>query len=152
MLKQRPGKTDPDRKITFTNWLKALALSPGILFPTGYLVIYFLTNSYLNREFKENISLAIEAATDNRYTLSIEHLRAGLDLHSVTLQHLELNPVEKQHQTASGNSVSIRQLCVEPINLCNLLFSKQTAERSTRKISQRILDTNKLLVFSSTAQ
>ena len=148
MLKKSSDTTDTGRKITFVNWLKALALSPGILFSTGYLVIYFLTNSYLNREFKENISQAIEAATDNRYTLSVEHLRAGLDLHSVTLQHLELTPVEQQHQTATGDSVSIRRLCVERINLCNLLFSKQTVERSTREISRRILDTNKLLVLS----
>lgn len=147
MLKQSPVTTDPDRKITFTCWLKALTLSPGILFFAGYLVIYLLTNSYLNRELKEEISQAIEIATDNRYTLSVEHLRAGLDLHSVTLRHLELTPVKKQHQTATNSSVSIRQLCVEQINLCNLLFSKQTAERSTREISRRILDSNKLLVY-----
>lgn len=147
MLKQSPVTTDPDRKITFTRWLKALTLSPGILFSAGYLVIYLLTNSYLNRELKEEISQAIEIATDNRYTLSIEHLRAGLDLHSVTLRHLELIPVKKQHQIATSSSVSIRQLCVEQINLCNLLFSKQTAERSTREISRRILDSNKLLVY-----
>lgn len=148
MLKQSPATTDPGREITFANWLKALMLSPGILFAAGYLIIYLLTNSYLNREFKDDISQAIETATDNRYTFSVEHLRAGLDLHSVTLRHLELTPVKKQHQAATKSSVSIQQLCIKQINLCNLLFSKQTAERSTREISRRILDSNKLLVFS----
>lgn len=143
------GKSHPERKLTFVNWLKALALSPGILFSAGYLAMYLLTNAYLNNEFKDTILQEIESATENRYTFSVEHLRAGIDLRSVTLKNLELRSVKKQHEGENNSNISIRNLYIkEHINLCNLLFSKQCVERSTREISRQILDTNHLLVFS----
>jgi len=138
-LKQRPDKTDPGRKITIANWLKALALSPGILFSTGYLLIYLLTNSYLNSEFKKTISRTVEAASDNHYALTIEHLRAGFDLQSVTLEDLGLTPASQDLPETAENCFSIRELCLDDINLCNLLFSKKAMERSTKEISKRIL-------------
>jgi len=138
-LKQRPDKTDPGRKITVANWLKALALSPGILFSTGYLLIYLLTNAHLNSEIKQTVSRTVEAASDNHYALSIEHLRAGLDLHSVTLEDLGLTPTNRNLPEKTENCFSVRELCLDDINLCNLLFSKKATERSTREISRRIL-------------
>ena len=149
MQTKHPETYDQSRKITVDKWLKALALSPGILFTAGYLVIYLLTNAYLNRELKVSISEAIGSATENRYTLSIEQLRAGLDLHSVTVQYLELTPVMKtQHHAAANGSVSIRELCIDDLDLCNLLFSKESAEHSTREISRLILAAEKHFVFS----
>ncbi len=142
------GKKDSYSKITFANWLKALTLSPGILFSAGYLVIYLLTNTYLNREFKDTILQEIETATENRYTLSVEHLRAGIDLQSVTLRNLELKPVHNQLSAENSGNISIPSLNVGEMNLCNILFSKPCVERSTREISRRILDSNHLLVFS----
>lgn len=144
------GKAHSESRITFVNWLKALTLSPGILFSAGYLIIYLLTNAYLNSEVKNTILREVETGTGNRYTCSVDHLRAGIDLHSVTLRNIELRPTGKQLQTEnSGSAVSIPNLCIEPINLCNLLISPQSAERSTREISRQILDSNiHLLVFS----
>lgn len=144
------GKAHSENRITFVKWLKALMLSPGILFSTGYLIIYLLTNAYLNSDVKNTILREVETATGNRYICSVDHLRAGIDLHSVTLQNIELRPVSKGFQTEnSGSVVSIPNLCIDPINLCNLLISRQSAERSTREISRQILDANThLLVFS----
>ncbi|NEX14001.1 MAG: hypothetical protein C1941_04815 [Prosthecochloris sp.] len=138
-MKQRPDTTDPGRKITVANWLKALGLSPGILFSAGYLLIYLLTNSYLNSEFKKTISRTVEAASDNHYSLTIGHLRAGFDLHSLTLEDLGLTPADQDLPETAENCFSVRKLCLDDINLCNLLFSKKAMERSTREISRRIL-------------
>ena len=138
-MKQRPDKTDPGRKITVANWLKALALSPGILFSTGYLLIYLLTNAYLNSEIKKTISRTVEATSDNHYALSIEHLRAGFDLQSVTLEDLGLTPANQAIPETTKNCFSVQELFLDDINLCNLLFSKKAMERSTREISRRIL-------------
>ncbi len=151
MQTQSPQHTAANQTITAGKWLKALALSPGILFSIGYLAICFFTNFYLNREFKENISQTVQVATDNRYTLSIETLRAGLDLHSITLRHIELIPVAQSDRRKPAQKVSIRQLSIEERNLGNLLFSKQTAERLVRQTASRILhhqQTNTLLVLS----
>ena len=144
------GKAHPENRITLFNWLKALMLSPGILFSTGYFIIYLLTNVYLNSEVKNTILREVEIATENRYTFSVDHLRAGIDLHSVTLWNLELRPVKKQFQSENnGNTVSIPNIRIKQINLCNLLISKQSLERSTKEISRQILDINNhLLVFS----
>lgn len=134
------GTAHSERNITLVNWLKALTLSPGILFSAGYLAIYIMTNVYLNSEIKGTILQEVETATENRYTFSIERLHAGIDLHSVTLQNLEFKPVKKQYQEENTCQASIPNLCVEQLNLCNLLFSRQTAEHSTREISRQILD------------
>ncbi|PWW82094.1 hypothetical protein CR164_07080 [Prosthecochloris marina] len=142
------GRSYSEKTITFINWLKALALSPGVLFSAGYLVIYLLTNVYLNSALKNTILQEIETATENRYTISVEHLRAGIDLQSVTLRNLEFIPVKKQNQQEENPGLSLPNLHIEQVNLCNLLFSRQCVEHSTREISRHILCINHLLVLS----
>ena len=142
------GRSYSEKTITFINWLKALALSPGVLFSVGYLVIYLLTNVYLNSALKSTILQEIETATENRYTISVEHLRAGIDLQSVTLRNLEFIPVKKQNQQEENPGLSLPNLHIEQVNLCNLLFSRQCVEHSTREISRHILCINHLLVLS----
>ncbi|UZJ40523.1 hypothetical protein OO006_09145 [Prosthecochloris sp. SCSIO W1101] len=142
------GRSYSEKTITFINWLKALALSPGVLFSAGYLVIYLLTNVYLNSALKNTILQEIETATENRYTISVEHLRAGIDLQSVTLRNLEFIPVKKQNRQEENSSLSLPNLHIEQVNLCNLLFSRQCVEHSTREISRHILCINHLLVLS----
>ncbi len=137
------GQAHSKSRITFVNWVKALMLSPGILFSTGYLIIYFLTSAYLNSGVKNTILREVETATGNRYVCSVDYLRAGIDLHSVTLRNIELRPVSQRFQSENNSTVvSIPNLCVEPINLCNLLISHQSAQRSTREISRQILGVN----------
>jgi hypothetical protein len=142
------GRFYSEKTITFINWLKALALSPGVLFSVGYLVIYLLTNVYLNSALKSTILQEIETATENRYTISVEHLRAGIDLQSVTLRNLEFVPVTNQNLQGENSSISLPNLYVEQVNLCNLLFSRKCVEHSTREISRHILCINHLLVLS----
>lgn len=53
-----PSKQMSDTKpptLTFANWLKALLLSPGTMFSAGYLVLFLLTNSYLDNTIKKCI-------------------------------------------------------------------------------------------------
>lgn len=141
-------KVHSEKKLTFLKWLTALTLSPGILFSAGYLAIYLVTNIYLNRDFKDTIQQEVETATENLFDFSVEKLHAGISLRSVTLRNLELRPVRKQVQGNYSGSVSIPNISIEQINLCNLLFSKKCAENSTREITKQILESNHLSVFS----
>jgi hypothetical protein len=45
------------------NWCKALMLSPGVLFPAAYLLVYTSTNIYLNADFKKNLARSVKQTT-----------------------------------------------------------------------------------------
>ncbi len=65
----------PEKKFLI-NWLKALMLSPGILFPAGYLLVYLSTNIYLNADFKKNLSTSVNQSTGNTWHISIKSLKS----------------------------------------------------------------------------
>ena len=140
------GNTRSQGKLTFLNWLLALALSPGMLFPAGYLVVYLATNIHLNSSFKENMSQEFLAATENRVSISIGTMRAGLDFRSVTLQKLELKPAE--NVSRPSDNVAIPALRIEQLNLCNLLFDRTCREQSVKTITRQILRNNRTGVIA----
>ena len=139
----------PEQNLSPGNWLKALLLSPGPLFCAGYLVMYMLTNLHLNGILKEEVATAVETATGHRYDLFIERLSAGFALDSVTLERLEIVPVDGPLGQRPAESVRIRELRVRHLDLSNLLFSRETAVRSTREISRHILDSNREQLLSA---
>ncbi len=139
----------PERNLRPGNWLKALLLSPGPLFCTGYLVMYVLTNLHLNGILKEKVAAAVETATGHRYDLSIERLSAGFALDSVTLERLDIVPVGGPPGKRVSESVRIRELRVRHLDLSTLLFSRETAARSTLEISRHILDSNREQLLSA---
>lgn len=130
----------PGENLSFPNWLKALLLSPGILFCAAYLAVYLLTNVYLERELKTDIAESCSTASGNRYSLSIDHLSAGLDFRSVRLENLELFPTKQPAGGIVPERIVIPELLVDKLDLCNLLFSRKTAEQAAGTISRSILD------------
>ena len=128
------------------NWLKALMLSPGMLFPASYLLIYLSTNIYLNADFKKNLSRSIPQVTGNRWQISIKSLTSGLVLDSVTLNHIELTPVVRpqnstQHATHAITITSLKIACPE---LQNILFSRKERLSSTQAVCEKILSDKRL--------
>ena len=128
------------------NWLKALMLSPGMLFPVSYLLIYLSTNIYLNADFKQNLSRSITRTTGNTWQISINSLSSGLILDSVTLNHIELTPVvQSQNSTQQANhAFTIPSLKIAFPELQNILFSREERLSSTKTVCEKILSDKRI--------
>ena len=123
------------------NWLKALLLSPGVLFPAGYIFVYLSTNIFLNADFKKNLAQSVNQATGNTWQVSIKSLKSGLILDSVTLHDIELTPTgePERHQQNFGHTITIQNLEIPCPNLEKLLFSPNERLLSTQVICKKIL-------------
>ena len=129
------------RKNFLLNWLKAFMLSPGMLFPAGYLLLYLTTNIYLNADFKKNLTRSVRRVSGNTWNVSITSLKSGLVLDSVTLHHIELtkaNMSESRAQVASP-TIIINTLYIPYPNLQRLLFSSDERISSTSALCEKIL-------------
>jgi hypothetical protein len=122
------------------NWLKALMLSPGMLFPAGYLLVYFSINIYLNADFKQNLSRSVNSATGNTWQISIKSLKSGLELNTVTLDHIELTPVaQPENHGQRHQAIIIKTLEIPCPELEKLLFSSKERLSSTKTLCDKIL-------------
>ncbi|NTV06227.1 MAG: hypothetical protein HGA59_06955 [Chlorobiaceae bacterium] len=131
----------PEKKFLI-NWLKALMLSPGILFPAGYLLVYLSTNIYLNTDFKKNLSTSVNQSTGNTWHISIKSLKSGLVFNSVTLHNVELTPTTAAYHEgdqSSTHSITIKTLEIASPELDKLLFSPTARLLSTKAVSEKIL-------------
>jgi hypothetical protein len=129
------------QKSSVINWLKALMLSPGILFPTGYLLLYLATNIYLNAEFKKDLSLSVSNATGNTWQINITSLKSGWALDSVTLNHIELikTATLNNRETVPNSTITIKSIDIPFPNLEKLLFSSAERVLSTDTFCKKIL-------------
>ena len=117
-------------------------LSPGVLFPAGYLLLYLSTNIYLNAEFKNNLSKSVNKATGNTWHISIKSMKSGWVLNSVTLNHIELTKT-KAHgkiESADNSAITINNLEIPVPNLEKLLFSSADRTLSTNTVCEKILN------------
>ncbi|NMW20597.1 MAG: hypothetical protein HKK67_02970 [Chlorobiaceae bacterium] len=129
------------KKKFIQNWLKAFMLSPGVLFPAGYLVLYFSINIYLNADFKNNLSQSVNRATGNTWQTSITSLRSGLVLDTVTLNHIELTRVRLLNDRVQNGSHTITINTIEiPIpSIQKLLYSPAERLSTTNALCEKIL-------------
>jgi hypothetical protein len=129
-----PSRCD---KRFISNWLKACMVSPGVLFPAAYLMLYLLVSIFLETGFKKEICRAYGNASGNSRHLSIGSVKAGLDLCSVTLHDIESRPsnVAEKNRTRSINALNIR-LC----GIGTFLSGGSSRELSARAASEKILD------------
>ncbi len=130
----------PEKKF-LKNWLKALMLSPGVLFPAGYLLVYLSTHIYLNVEFKKTLSQCISQATGNTWQVSIKSLKPGLILDSVTLNHIEFTQTKGSEQNIQtpAQTITIQSLNIPCPDLEKLLFSHTERVSSTKAVCEKIL-------------
>ncbi len=116
-------------------------LSPGILFPAGYLVLYLSTNIYLNSDFKKNLSQSFNTATDNNWQISVKSLKSGLFLDSVTLDHIELKKREmpERNNKETDRTIIIKTLEIPYPDLQKLLFSSTERLSSIQTVHEKII-------------
>ncbi len=141
-----PSKQMSDTKpptLTFANWLKALLLSPGTMFSAGYLVLFLLTNSYLDNTIKKNVSETFNRSTGHTWQLSVASIRSGYTLNSITLKQLSFIPSKRQSPpSAPLEPILIKELQVPCTHLCTLFFNRKQAAQSIRVISAHLLKLN----------
>jgi hypothetical protein len=130
----------PEKKF-IKNWLKALMLSPGMLFPAAYLLIYLSTNIYLNADFKKNLSQSVNHATGNTWQISIKSLKSGFVLDSVTLNQIELTPIVRPENKGkpASHPITIKKLEVAYPEIEKVLFSRKERLLSTKTVCDKIL-------------
>ncbi len=133
------------------NWLKALVLSPGVLFPAGYFCVYLSTNIYLNTEFKKNLERSVCEASGNTLEISIESLKPGWILDSVTLNAITLTPTGEHvgDRQVSSQPITISTIKIASPDLERVLFSPSERLSSTRAISEKILSDTALITEPS---
>ncbi len=125
------------KKDFLINWLKALMLSPGVLFPAAYLLAYLSTNIYLNADFKKNLAQSVSQETGNTWQVSIKSLNSGFILDSVTLNHIELTPAETP--ACNNQPITIPTLKIPCPELEKLMFSPSKRLESTQAMCKKIL-------------
>lgn len=123
------------------NWLKALILSPGVLFPTAYLLVYFSTNIYLDSDYKKNLTQSIIKATGHTLLVQIASVKSDLTFDSVTLREIELTPMDfrKKNKQNNCDKVTISALEIQCPDLDKLLLSTNGRLLSTETICNKIL-------------
>ncbi len=109
-------------------------LSPGVLFPAAYLLVYTSTNIYLNTVFKTNLARSVNQASDSTWKITIKSLSSDLILDSVTLKYIKLTP----SGTSAQPPVTIPTIEVNCSNLEKLLFSPAKRASSTQVIREKI--------------
>ena len=136
----------PRRKKFVINWLIAFMLSPGVLFPAGYLFLYLSTNIYLNADFKTNLSKSVERSTGNTWKTSITSIKSSWVLDSVTLRHIELTKATKPgiREDTEKQTVTINNIRIPFPNLQKLLFSSTDRKTSTHTLCEKILTEKRL--------
>ncbi len=129
------------RKKFFRHWLIALMLSPGVLFPTGYLFLYLSTNIYLNADFKTNLSKSVARATGNTWHTNITSIKSGWGFDSMTLNHVELTKAANRGIKADveNRTITINTIEIPFPDLQNVLFSSAERQRSTNALCDIIL-------------
>lgn len=133
-------------KTFLINWVKALLLSPGMLFPAAYLMVYLATGLYLNADFKMNLSRSINMATGNAWQISIKSLKPSLVLDSVTLNHIELTPTDQlqNNEPDTLHAITIKALEIPWPGLEKVLFSRNERISSANTVCKKILADERL--------
>jgi hypothetical protein len=119
----------------------AFMLSPGVLFPAGYLFLYLSTNIYLNAGFKTNLSKSIEKATGNTWKTRITSIKSGWGFDSMTLNHVELTKAANRGMRADdeNRTITINTIEIPYPDLQKLLFSSTERLASTNALCEIIL-------------
>ncbi|NTV60038.1 MAG: hypothetical protein HGA77_01875 [Chlorobiaceae bacterium] len=118
------------------NWLKAFMMSPGVLFPSAYLLFYFSTSIFLNTGFKNELCRTYSTATHGSRNLSIGSLKADFDCRSVTI-----SGIESSSAGASKNKAprTIDKFEIRVTDITGFLASTSVRNRSAMAICEKII-------------
>jgi len=117
-------------------WLKAFMVSPGVLFPAAYLVLYLSVSAFLNTGFKKELCQSYSVATHDSRRLSIGSLKAGPDLCSVKITGIESTPAQA---SLNKGTRSIRTVDVNLSGIAGFMFSRSARELFIHEACRKIL-------------
>ncbi|NTU67409.1 MAG: hypothetical protein HGB02_00865 [Chlorobiaceae bacterium] len=120
-------------------WLKALMLSPGVLFALAYLFLWNATNLYLDHAFRGKLDRAFNAVAGSRYRLTIGALGTGSDFSTVTLEHLELIAVDTR-SSGQPRRIRVDKLDISCPDIGLLMVRPSKAEAASMLVSKALLN------------
>lgn len=130
MASRPPSPPPPPSKEALGNWLKALALSPGVLFALAYLSLQLGAALWLNTAFKRDLARMLDGRGDVQ--LHTGFLSAGPSLDTLTLREVEV-------RRGSVSTHGPETITLPVGNLGRVAFGGMGAEASRRALCDSIL-------------
>ncbi len=131
----------PPKRKFIINWLKAFAVSPGVLFPAAYLLLYLGTVIYLNTDYKKELIRSLNLAAGPSSRIELGQLHTCYRLDNISVDRIDIidsvttpESVDRHETLISINSVSLPVRNVE-----KLMFSTSDRKSSLDAICRLIL-------------
>ncbi|MBM3162655.1 MAG: hypothetical protein FJZ79_04925 [Chlorobi bacterium] len=118
-------------------WLKALLLSPGMLFLFGYLGIYFAASMCMNGAFKQELQQRYPLSGENTHTITIGSIRPDFSMKAITLSRIVLTPT-KNCPATERRHVRLKKIDMAVPELEKTLFSSRRLRESASLVCSRI--------------
>jgi len=127
----------PENNVNPRSWIKALLLSPGMLFLFGYLGIYSAASIMMNGPFRELLQQRYPGSSGNTHTLTIGSIEPEFSMNAITLSRIEMTPTEKCPKNLRRH-ISVKKLALGFPELEKTLFSSRKLRESTALVCRKI--------------
>lgn len=111
----------PEHTLTPFSWIRALLLSPGILFFSLYLVLYGAISIRMNGAFKE---LVQRQSPPHTHRITIESVQPAFGLDAITIHKITLIPAPDCPEN-QRYQITISELSLDMPELQKTIFSNQ---------------------------
>ncbi|MCF8270668.1 MAG: hypothetical protein K9I59_01935 [Chlorobium sp.] len=132
----------PKYSVTPFAWTKALLLSPGILFLSGYLVLYGAVSCKLNGTFKEQVQQGYQESNKHAETIRIGSVIPTIGLDALTIRSIELISAPGSPENHRRHK-TLRNISIEAPELQKTLFCKRRLLESASGACETILKMNR---------
>jgi hypothetical protein len=127
----------PRNAVNPLSWLKALLLSPGMLFLFGYLAIYCTASIYMNGTFKKELQERYIRSRGSTHSVTIGSIRPDIGMNAITISRIELTPTESCPEKERRH-VILDKLALALPELEKTLFSNRRLRESTSLVCNKI--------------
>lgn len=118
-------------------WIKALLLSPGMLFLFGYLGIYSAASIHMNSTFKNELQERYPLSGSSTHSVTIGSIRPDFGLNTITLSRIELTPT-KNCPEKERRHIVLDRLALGFPDLETTLFSNRRLRESASLVCSKI--------------
>jgi hypothetical protein len=131
----------PPEKKFIINWLKAFSVSPGVLFPAAYILLYFGTIFYLNTDYKKELIRSLNLAAGPASRIELGQLHTCYRLDSITVDRIDMIGPVSTPESDAGNAtmISITSVRLPVRNVEKLMFSTSDRQSSLDALCRQIL-------------
>jgi len=127
----------PENNVNPRSWIKALLLSPGMLFLFGYLGIYTAASIRMNGPFRELLQQRYPGSSGNTHTLTIGSIEPVLAMNAITLSRIEMAPTKNCPEKLRRH-ISVKKLAIDFPELEKTLFSSRKFQESSALVCRKI--------------